>query len=119
MRAFLICLACGVASGVVYDVLYAVRSPVCLRAPGAAARAVTAACDIIYFVALAAMFVWCSATFAFPSVRPYMLAACIAGSALYVKSLHLIVAFFVKRMYNRFAEGAGRGARRRAARGKE
>ena len=119
MRIFLICLACGVASGPIYDVLYAVRTLFGFRFPGAPSRAVTAVCDVLYFLALAAMFVCCSAAFAFPGVRAYMLASRLPGIVLYVKSLHLIVAFFVNKLYNRLAEGAGRGARRSPARRKE
>ena len=119
---FLLCLACGVASGFAYDFLYLIRRAAA-GAPAVKTKKreiiVTAVCDVLYFLALAAMFVCCSAAFAFPGVRAYMLAACLAGIVLYVKSLHLIVAFFVNKLYNRLAEGAGRGARRSPARRKE
>ncbi len=128
IKIFLICLACGVLSGVVYDFLYIIRralsgkSFACaddinasaankdagaprsdLRAARARARAfiVTAVCDILYALALSLMFVCASVTFCFPDVRLYMFAAVALGFVLYIKSFHRTVAFFTNRLYNK------------------
>lgn len=119
MRIFLICLACGILSGVVYDLLYVARRLFSLKFTGAAERAFTAVCDVLYFAALSAMFVVCSVLFSFPDVRAYMLAACLAGIVLYTKSLHLTVAFFVNKLYNILAAGACSARRSKRARRKE
>ena len=128
IKIFLICLSCGVLSGVVYDFLYIIRRALSgksfagandinvgaankdagaprsdLRAVRARARAftVTAVCDILYALALSLMFVCASVTFCFPDVRLYMFAAVALGFVLYIKSFHRTVAFFTNRLYNK------------------
>jgi len=100
---FMICLFCGIISGVVYDVLYIARSAVC----GVEKQNYTVkdkifivAADILYCLVFAAGFVFVSVLFNFTGFRLYMLIGCILGAALYLKSFHLIVAFFVKKVYN-------------------
>ena len=100
---FIICALCGVLSGVVYDVLYIVRCAVCginKRAYTLKDKIFTAACDVVYCLAFAAIFVFASVTFSFYGLRAYMFLACAAGAFLYLKSFHLIVAFSVKKVYN-------------------
>ena len=101
---FLICLFCGVASGAVYDVLYVARSIVC----GVNRAAFTvkdkifiAVCDVIYCLVFAAGFIFVSVMFGFGSFRLYMFIGCILGALVYLKSFHIIVAFFAKRVYNK------------------
>ena len=126
IKIFLICLSCGVLSGVVYDFLYIIRralsgkSFACaddinasaankdagaprpkLRVARARAFIVTAVCDILYALALSLMFVCASVTFCFPDVRLYMFAAVALGFVLYIKSFHRTVAFFTNRLYNK------------------
>lgn len=102
---FLICLCCGVVSGVFYDVLYVARSLIFLRARRlSAAKTVAAAvCDLLAFAALAALYVLASVLFNFPNARFYMFLACFCGILLYIKSFHLMVAFLINKVYNRYS----------------
>lgn len=122
IKIFLICLACGVLSGAVYDFLYIIRRAVS-GAPSQKSKKrefiCTAVCDLLYVLALSAIFVAASVYFCFPDVRLYMFAAVAIGFVLYVKSFHIIVAFFVNRLYNsigrivKVGKRGKKGARRR------
>ena len=91
---FLVCASCGIASGVIYDALYCLRTA--LRG-----RAVTVVCDILFFLLLACGYLFLSLLFGFPDLRPYLLLGLLLGLLLYLKSFHEIVAFFVKKVYNK------------------
>lgn len=102
---FIICLFCGVVSGVLYDILYIARSCLC----GVDRHNYTVkdkifiiAADLLYCLAFAAGFVFVSVMFDFETLRFYMLAGCVLGALLYLKSFHIIVAFSVKKAYNKF-----------------
>ena len=100
---FLICLLCGVISGVVYDVLYTARCIVCgieKTAYTAKDRIFIIISDIIYCLVFAAGFIFVSVMFDFTSLRLYMLIGCVLGALIYLKSFHTIVAFLVKKVYN-------------------
>ena len=106
---FLICLCCGIVSGVFYDVLYVARSLIFLRAGRRKARsvkaaktAVTAVCDLLTFAFLSALYVLISVLFDFPNARFYMIFACFCGILLYIKSFHIFVAFLINKVYNRY-----------------
>lgn len=104
---FIVCVFCGIISGVVYDLLYIVRCAVCGIYPRAYTvkdRIFTAACDILYCLCFAAVFIFASVLFDFYELRLFMLAGCLVGAFLYMKSFHIIVAFFVKKVYNRVTE---------------
>lgn len=101
---FMICMFCGIISGVVYDILYIVRCILC----GADKSAYTVkdkifivAADFIYCLVFAAMFVFTSVMFDFEGLRLYMLIGCVLGALIYLKSFHLIVAFLCKKVYNK------------------
>lgn len=99
---FFVCAATGIISGVAYDLLYAARTFLCGVAPsGARAKIIVFSCDALYFVCLAAMFLACAYLFDFYEIRAYMLAACALGVALYLKSMHLTVAFLINKVYNK------------------
>ena len=68
----------------------------------------TAACDILYCLIFAAGFVFTSVMFDFDELRLYMLIACFLGALLYLKSFHVIVAFSVKKVYNRVISRKGK-----------
>lgn len=100
---FIVCLFCGVASGVVYDILYVVR---CLLS-GTDKSAYTLkdkiflmVCDLLYCLTFAAGFIFVSVMFDFEDLRAYMLIGCVVGAIVYLKSIHIIVAFFMQRVYN-------------------
>ena len=96
-------MLCGVLSGVVYEILYIARVFVCgvnKRAYTVKDKIFTVLCDILYFAVFAAMFVFTSITFEFYSLRLYMLVGCVLGAIIYAKSLHVIIAICIKRVYN-------------------
>lgn len=96
-------MLCGVLSGVVYEILYIARVFVCgvnKRAYTVKDKIFTCICDILYFAVFAGMFVFTSITFEFYSLRLYMLVGCALGAIIYLKSLHVIIAICIKRVYN-------------------
>ena len=100
---FIICVSCGVISGVVYDVLYIARCAVCginKRAYTPNDKVFLIACDLLYSLVFAAMFIFISVMFDFDRLRLYMILGCLLGALLYLKSFHVIVAFSVKKVYN-------------------
>lgn len=101
---FLTCTLCGVISGAVYDILYIARAFVCGLDKAKFTvkdKIFTCLCDLIYFIAFSAMFIFVSVCFEFYTIRLYMLVGCALGALIYLKSLHLIIAFLVRRVYNK------------------
>ena len=98
-------MCCGIISGVFYDFLYVVRSLIFLRAGrlSAAKTIVAAVCDLLTFAVLSGLYVFASVLFDFPNARFYMFLACFCGIFLYIKSFHILVAFLINRLYNRYA----------------
>ena len=96
-------MLCGVLSGVIYEILYIARVFVCgadKRTYTVKDKIFTFLCDILYFAVFAAMFVFTSVTFEFYSLRLYMLIGCALGAIFYLKSIHVIIAICIKRVYN-------------------
>ena len=101
---FITCTSLGIASGIVYDVLYIARCAVCgvhKQAYSVKDRIFTAVCDILYCLFFAASYVFVSVIFGFSNLRLFMLLGCVLGAILYLKSFHIFVAFFVNKLYNR------------------
>ena len=101
---FITCCVCGILSGIVYDVLYIARCYVCgihKQAYTVKDKIFTAVCDVVYCLIFAAAFVFVSVMFEFEGLRLYMFIGCVLGALLYLKSFHIIVAFSVKKVYNR------------------
>ncbi len=101
---FLTCALCGVTSGLVYDVLYVARVFVCgvnKQKYTVKDKLFTVICDILYFIVFAAMFVFVSVSLEFYKIRLYMLVGCALGAIIYLKSLHIFIAFCVKKVYNK------------------
>lgn len=97
-------MLCGVLSGAVYEILYVARVFVCginKKKYTVKDKIFTILCDILYFAVFAAMFVFTSVTFEFYSLRLYMLIGCALGAIIYLKSLHVIIAICIKRVYNK------------------
>ena len=90
---FLVSVCCGAAGGLLYDGICALRTPF-------AHRAVTIVTDILFCVAFAAFYLAVCTALALPGLRFYSFVACALGFCLYLKSLHKIVAFFAKKIYN-------------------
>jgi hypothetical protein len=101
---FLISCLCGVLSGVVYDVFYIARQFVCgvnVAVYTIKDKIFIAVCDILYFIIFAVMFVFTSILFDFYQIRLYMLVGAAFGALLYLKSIHLFLAFLIQRVYNK------------------
>ncbi len=101
---FIVCLFCGIVSGVVYDVLYVARVILC----GAEKSVYTVkdkifivAADILYCLVFAVGFIFTSVMFDFYAIRVYMLIGCALGALIYLKSFHVIIAFLIKKAYNK------------------
>lgn len=104
---FLTCLLVGISSGLVYDLLYAARIFVCGTDKTAYTikdKIMTIVCDLVYFCVFAAMFVFTSVLFEFYELRLYMLIGCALGAIIYLKSLHILIAFMLKKVYNVIAK---------------
>ena len=100
---FIICLFCGVISGIAYDILYIARCILCGIDKSnytVKDRIFLIICDLLYCILFAAGFIFVSVLFDFENLRAYMLIGCALGALIYLKSFHLIVAFFVSRVYN-------------------
>jgi len=90
---FLVCVACGCASGVIYDVLFCALY--CFQN-----KWVKIARDFCFFLLFSAVFIYVSAVFGLPDFRLFMFLGCILGLFLYLKSIHKTVAFFAGKIYN-------------------
>lgn len=104
---FITCACCGIVSGVVYDILYIARCAVCginKQVYTVKDKIFTVACDILYCLVFAAAFVFLSVMFDFNGLRLYMLLGGLLGIVLYLKSFHIIVAFCVKKVYNKITD---------------
>ncbi len=100
---FIVCMLCGVVSGVVYDVLYIARCVLCGPYKSGYTvkdRIFLVICDFLYCLVFAVGFVFVSVMFDFENVRWYMFLGCALGAVIYLKSFHIIVAFFVHKVYN-------------------
>ncbi|MBQ9081131.1 MAG: hypothetical protein IJY26_00655 [Clostridia bacterium] len=93
LYVFFSCVLSGVVAGVAYDILYLVKK-------WARNRAVRIALDVFFFVLFSGIYVFVSVMFSLPSFRLYMFLGCLVGLLLYLKSMHRILDFFVKRLYN-------------------
>lgn len=91
---FSICVLCGAASGIVYDFLYVIKRFL----PG---KKTCIFLDVLFFVVFAGMYVFLSVLLEFPDFRPYFFFGCLVGLVLYLKSMHIILAFLINMLYNK------------------
>ena len=91
---FLVSAVCGVVGGLLYDAISLVRLPF----SSLWIRYIT---DMLFCCLFAVLYLTVSVLCEFPDLRMYAFAACIVGFVLYLKSLHKIVAFLAKKIYNR------------------
>ena len=94
LHIFLLCAACGIAGGALYDVFF-------LLSRAFRHRAVHIAADALFCVAFSGVYLLFSLSFALPSMRLYQFLACALGFFLYLKSFHKIVAFCADSVYNK------------------
>lgn len=105
MLRFLISFACGIVGGFLYEPFYIIRTAICgveTKFYNKKDVIITAVADVLFFIAFALVFVFAAVFFNFYETRLYQLFACAVGFAFYIKTLHLTVAFFMKKVYNTF-----------------
>lgn len=91
---FLVCAVFGIFSGAVYDLFYCATFPFkksWVKITG----------DVMFSLVFILLYVFASLLFSFPAFRLYMLLGCAFGFYLYLKSFHKIVAFSVRKVYNK------------------
>lgn len=91
---FLICILCGVSSGVLYDVFYLVKRFLTGEKTGLLL-------DVLFFLLFAGMYIFLSVLLGFPDFRLYLFLGCLIGLVLYLKSVHIILDFLVNMLYNK------------------
>lgn len=87
----------------VYDVLYVARCSLCgidKFSYTIKDKIFLIICDILYCLVFAAGFIFVSVIFDFDNLRAYMFIGCAVGAFVYLKSIHIIVAFLLNRVYN-------------------
>lgn len=92
-HAFLLCAACGIIGGALYDVFFCLAYPFKVKA-------VHIAADILFCIAFSVFYILFSTALALPPMRFYLLAGICGGFFLYLKSFHKTVAFFALKVYN-------------------
>lgn len=100
---FLMFALCGVANGVVYDLFYLVRGVVCgvnKQKYTLKDKVFTFVCDVIYCIVFAISVIFLSICLDLYEFRLYFIIACAFGLYIYLKSLHLCIAFLFKKVYN-------------------
>ena len=95
------CVLIGAGGGLLYEGVGIFRAFVPITALRAAA-------DVLFFCLFAALSVSVGAAVCLPDFRPYMLAAVVLGFWAERKSLHRILAFFARRLYNKYRSGCKR-----------
>ncbi len=90
---FLVGVCCGAAGGLLYDGVGWLRALLPFRAAQIAT-------DILFSLLFAAGYLAVNTALMLPGLRLYSFVACALGFLLYLKSLHKIVAFFGKKLYN-------------------
>ena len=122
---FLTCLFSGIIGGVIYDVIYVVKvlmfgveggnAPTSdkgkkndeRKSKKKVERGAGIFFDVLFFILFSALSVFIGTLFSFPDFRAYMFIGNLLGLLLYLKSVHIIVAFFIKRVYNITRKVAG------------
>lgn len=92
-HAFLLCAACGIAGGLLYDVFF------CLVYPFKK-RPIRIAADVLFCLLFAGIYLLFSTLAHLPPFRSYLFVGLCLGFFLHRKSLHKTVAFLVKKVYN-------------------
>lgn len=105
MQAFILLVFTlgGTVSGVVYDVLYVMRCIVCGINVGAYTvkdKLFTFVCDVIFALSFAIIYIYACVCFDLYVFRLYTLVGAVVGFYIYLKSLHLCIAFLTKKVYN-------------------
>ena len=95
---FCICIGAGFVFGIVYEPISILRS-VFKRS-----KWIGITLDILFFIALALWYTGAIYLFQFPSFRLYYWLGFLVGGIIYLKSLHIILAFFKKICYNKFVK---------------
>ncbi len=99
---FCISVAIGFLGGVLYEIFGIIRS--LFKCGKGKNRAFEIALDIGFFIAFAVLTISSAYAFRFPSFRVYMFIGYALGGGLYLKTLHIMVAFLKKICYNKITQ---------------
>jgi hypothetical protein len=96
----------GVLSGVVYDVFYVIRCLVCgviFAEYSVWDKLFCGFLDILWFVCLALFYIFLSVLFSFSyfQIAPFL--GIWLGFIIYLKSIHVLIAFFSRKVYNKLS----------------
>lgn len=90
---FISCLSFGVIIGGLYSIITIIKNLI-------KKKFIKIILDIFYFLLFTILFVLYAHNLNFPNFRLYMIFGALLGNFLYVKSFHIILANFCKRLYN-------------------
>lgn len=90
---FIACIAFGGMGGVLFSIFQTIKF--CIKN-----KLVKATFDVFVFLILAGGYVLYSHLLNFPNIRIYMMAGVFVGIVLYFKSFHIILAKYLKKLYN-------------------
>lgn len=99
---FFISVAIGFLGGVLYEIFGVIRS--LFKCPKGKNKALEIALDIGFFLTFAFLTIVGAYAFCFPSFRVYMFIGYALGGGLYLKTLHIMVAFLKKICYNKITQ---------------
>lgn len=98
---FVVCVAVGFLMGVAYEPFHLCRKLFCRNGK----RLWISFCaDVLFFTVCTVVAIFTSYVFAFPSFRVYMWIGYAFGGIIYLKSLHIILAFLQNVCYNRITK---------------
>ena len=98
---FAVCVAVGFLTGIAYEPFCLCRKVFCRRDK----RLWISFCaDVLFFAVCTAVVIFTSYAFAFPSFRVYMWIGYALGGIIYLKSLHIILAFLHNVCYNKITK---------------
>ena len=101
LYVFLACFSFGVFCGVVYSPITFFKSLIKIKA-------IQILIDVLFFTTVSFFYVLLSYKLKFPSLRFYMVFGVFSGLFSYMKSFHIILANFNKKLYNIIKKNKGK-----------
>ena len=91
----LVCALSGVFAGMFYEAVCVCRCFIKNKIARTAA-------DVLFFIGFSFIFIGISVLFQLPDFRFYMFLAALLGFFLYLETIHRMLAFFAKKLYNKY-----------------
>lgn len=101
VAVLLVCLTAGLATGLLFEFV----SPIRMLHKSSWCAAVA---DLLFFVLFFGVLLLFRVLFFLPDVRAYMLLGALTGFLLYYESVHRILAFLTRKLYNTYRNGSWR-----------